>query len=496
MSTHPRRFFHRAVSGVALAGLTSLGLPAAALAAASGPAIAVLVEAHSVGAASAAVAAVDGHTDLQLPLISGVSAQVDADQLHALADNPNVVVFPDATMHPTSLSYSAANVDTQVSAMDPGSDLSPNAGEGVGVALIDTGVTPTSDLNGSRLVQGLDLSGDGDNIDHYGHGTFMAGLIAGDGTASANAPVHHIGVAPGATLVAVKVAGADGSTTVSHVIAGIGWVVTHRDAYNIRVLNLSFGIDVPMPYQADALDGAAEAAWAAGITVVASAGNEGLNSVTAPGDDPYVVTVGATDTHGTISTSDDTVPSWSGTQDFHDYSKPDVVAPGVSLVSLRDPGSTIDTQHPEGRVDATYFRGTGTSMSTAMVSGAAAVIAAHHPGATPDDIKGALADSGHALVGSNAPAVDLQAADNATASPDWWQHYKVAFGGLGIKLKDGMPWTSSRWTADNWEASRWTAARWTAARWTADAWAAARWTDESWTAARWTAQAWPSQSWG
>jgi serine protease AprX len=496
MSTHPRRFFDRVVSGVALAGLTTVGLPAAALAAASGPAIAVIVEAHSVGAAGAAVAAVDGHTDLQLPLIAAVSAHVDADQFHALADNPNVAVMPDATMHPTSLSYSAANVDTQVAALDPGSDLSPNAGQGVGVALIDTGVTATPDLNGSRLVQGPDLSSEGDGIDHYGHGTFMAGLIAGDGTASANGAVHHVGVAPGATLVAVKVAGADGSTTVSKIIAGIGWVVTHRDAYNIRVLNLSFGIDVPMPYQANALDAASEAAWASGIAVVASAGNEGAGNVTSPGDDPYVITAGAVDTNGTASTSNDTVPSWSGTQTFHDYSKPDILAPGVSVVSLRDPGSTIDTQHPEGRVDATYFRGGGTSMSTALVSGAAAILAAHHPNATPDDIKGALVDTGAAIAGSNAPAVDLQAADNATASPAWWQHFHLAFGDLGIKLHDGMPWTSSRWTADNWESSRWTAARWTAARWTAEAWTSARWTAETWTSARWTAVAWPSQSWG
>src|SRR6266851_4440522 len=110
-----------------------------------------------------------------------------------------------------------------------------------------------------------------------------------------------------------------------------------------------------MPYFENPLDAAVEAAWASGITVVAAAGNEGAGRVTSPGDDPYVITVGATDTVGTAQTSDDVVPSWSSTEQFDRYSKPDVVAPGVSVVSLRAPGSTIDVTHPEGRVGDTYF---------------------------------------------------------------------------------------------------------------------------------------------
>ena len=158
--------------------------------------------------------------------------------------------MPDVTLRPTGASFRAAsvggrNVDTQIAALDPPAGWSPDAGRGVAVALVDTGVTDTPDLHGSRLVRGPDLSGEGDGIDHYGHGTFMAGLIAGDGSASAGASTQHFGVAPGATLVSVKVAGADGSTTVSRIIAGIGWVVSHRDTYGIGVLNLSFGVDAP-----------------------------------------------------------------------------------------------------------------------------------------------------------------------------------------------------------------------------------------------------------
>ena len=330
----------------------------------------------------------------------------------------------------------------------------------------------------------------------------MAGLIAGDGTASAasGSPTRHFGVAPAATLVSVKVAGADGSTTVSRVIAGIGWVVTHRDTYGIGVLNLSFGVDAPMPRRFNPLSAAVEAAWASGIAVVASAGNDGADHVTSPGSDPYVITVGAADTAQTAAVGDDVVPSWSGRERFHHFAKPEVVAPGVSVVSLRAPGSTIDVTHPEGRVDDTYFRGSGTSMSTALVSGAAAVLVSHHPSATPDDIKGALVDGAATLSGGDRE-VDLARADTATARRDWWQHYRVAFDGLDRGLEDGMPWTASRWTGTRWTMTRWTAApwamtRWTDTQWASSRWTSSRWTSSRWTSSRWTALAWPSRGWG
>jgi serine protease AprX len=281
--------------------------------------------------------------------------------------------------------------------------------------------------------------------------------------------------------------------------------VIHHDTYGIGVLNLSFGVDAPMPYMFNPLSAAVEAAWASGITVVASAGNEGADQVTSPGSDPYVITVGAADTAGTASTADDTVPTWSGRESFPGYSKPDVVAPGVSVVSLRAPGSTVDVTHPEGRVGDTYFRGTGTSMSTALTSGAVALLLARHPAATPDDVKGALIDGASTLAGG-AREVDVDRADTADARPEWWQHYPVAFHGLERGLDNGMPWTTTRWTATRWTATRWTATRWTATRWTeaewdatrwsATRWSATRWSATRWSATRWSAQAWPSQSWG
>ena len=502
----------RGATVIALAAASFAASPAGA---ATGPAQAVIVQADSVAAATSAVQATGGTVDLALPIVNGVAAHVPPAGVAALEANPTLLVVPDAAVKPTGASFrpvpsrtgasSAPSVDPQISAIDPPPGWSKDAGHGVTVALVDTGVMSSPDLHGDRLVRGPDLSGEGDGIDHYGHGTFMAGLIAGDGTASASGAPRHFGVAPGATIVSVKVAGADGSTTVSKVIAGIGWVVTHRDRYGIDVLNMSFGVVAPMPYFFNPLSAAAEAAWASGITVVVSAGNEGDGHVTSPGSDPYLITVGAADTGGTPSTDNDVVPTWSGHQRFDGYSKPDVVAPGVSVVSLRAPGSTIDVTHPEGRVDDTYFRGTGTSMSTAMVSGSAALLLASHPAATPDDVKGALID-GAARISAGTREVDLARADEADARADWWQHYPVAFHGLGRGFENGMPWTGTRWTGSRWTGTRWTGTRWTGTRWTDEEWAAARWTGTRWTGSRWTgtrwtgsrwtAEAWPSQSWG
>ncbi len=461
------------------------------------PRHAVIVEAATTEAARSAVAGVGGRVDTPLDFVAGVAAHVNDVGLNRLMNEGGVRVTPDVVLHASGKDFTAAsNVgNAQMAAMNPGAGWSLDSGAGVGVALIDTGVNPTADLRGDRLVRGPDLSGERDNVDRFGHGTFMAGLIAGDGTASSTGGVRHVGAAPGATVVSVKVAGADGSTSLSKILTAIGWVIAHADDYDIGVLNLSFGADVNLPYLANPLSGAVEAAWASGVTVVTSSGNEGAGSVTSPGDDPWVVTVGATDATASTATAANTVASWSGRERFSGYAKPDVLAPGVSTVSLRAPGSTIDVGNPNARIGAVYFRGSGTSMSTALVSGAAADLLANHPAATPDDVKGALLDGGVAIKDSTAPAVSLQGADQATPRAAWWQRFPIAFGGLGRGFNGQMPWTASRWTASRWTASRWTASRWTASRWTASRWTAADWTDAAWTASRWTASRWTDASW-
>lgn len=493
---------HRMRGAAAAAALLLPGLLATPASArtASGGDHAVVVEAGSVEVASDAVRAAGGRVDAPLDIVHGVAARVDDAALAALAADASLRVTPDLVLHATSADFDAAAHDVQLAALDPGDDWSADAGEGVGVALVDTGVADSPDLAG-RLVRGPDFSGERDGVDRYGHGTFMAGLIAGDGTASADEPVVHMGVAPGATVVSVKVAGADGSTTLSRLLAGIGWVVVNRDEHEIRVMNLSFGMDTDLPYLANPLSGAVEAAWASGIVVVGASGNDGEGRVSSPGNDPWIVTVGASDTHGTADAADDTVAAFSGREQFRRYAKPDVVAPGVSVVSLRAPGSTVDSTHPEGRVGDTYFRGSGTSMASALVAGGLATLARQHPEATPDELKGALLDGGAVIDGGSAVAVSLEGAGDAEPRDDWWQRYPIAFDGLGRGLRDRMPWTATRWTATRWTATRWTATRWTATRWTAtrwtdDSWAATRWTATRWTATRWTSASWNSVDWG
>lgn len=452
----------------------ALASPATA-AAASVPGESVVVLAGSSTAAAAAVRAAGGDVTREIPLVGGVAANVNAALLPA-----DVTVVPDAPLRVASDDFTPT-VSAQFASLHVGPRWSRSAGEGVGVALIDTGVADVPALAG-RVVRAADFSGEGDGIDRYGHGTFMAGLIAGDG----------IGVAPGATVVSVKVAGRDGSTSLSEVLAGIDFAVEHADEYGVRVINLSLGADMPMAWRADPLSAAVEAAWASGITVVTSSGNDGPGTVTSPGRDPWVITAGSTDTHGTASTSDDTVAPFSGFGRHARVSKPELVAPGVDVVSLRAPGSLLDELHPSARIGESGFRGSGTSMATAMTAGAAATLLWGHPEATPDDVKGALVDGADGALG----ALNVGAAMDATADESWWQSRPSADGSdSDIGPADGMPWTGTRWSGTRWSGTRWSGTRWSGTRWSATRWSATRWSATRWSATRWSATRWSATRW-
>jgi serine protease AprX len=308
---------------------------------------------------------------------------------------------------------------------------SGQTGAGVTVALVDTGIANVPDLSG-RIVQvntgllGLqtapcvNFSGESNCNDSYGHGTFIAGIIGGSGASSAGA---YTGIAPGAKLVSVKIAGANGATDVSNVLAAIQWVVSFKNTYNIKVMNLSLGSDGTQTYRTDPFDYAVERAWQAGITVVVSAGNAGPNpqTISKPADDPFVVTVGATDDQATPGLGDDTVPDFSarGPTAADGINKPDVVAPGGHIISLRSPGSTVDTMFPN-YVSTYYRKGSGTSMSAGVVTGSVALLLQAHPTWTPDRVKYALTSTANDAVGTDpntvgAGEVDVQAATNASA---------------------------------------------------------------------------------
>jgi serine protease AprX len=304
-------------------------------------------------------------------------------------------------------------------------------GRGVGVAVIDTGIAgdlvdfQTPGWRGSRVIASAVTNPCAtDANDHYGHGTHVAGLIAGN---SLLYPWdnyffgRYMGVAPRANLVSVKVSDDDGNTTVLDVIYGIQFAVDNKDAYNIRVINLSLSSVVAESYTTDPLDAAVEHAWFSGLVVVTAAGNEGTTNdgVTfAPANDPWVITAGALDDRGTWTRFDDILASWSSrglTQDG--VRKPEVLAPGGGLVSTLAPGSDFAGLCPRCVVDGRYFRAGGTSMSAAVVSGAAALLLEHHPEWTPAQVKGALAATLEDVPGAGG-AVDVTAAldANATAS--------------------------------------------------------------------------------
>ena len=293
-----------------------------------------------------------GRVTHELGIVGGFSALVPGSAVPELSASPLVWrVWGDAPVHMQGVSmgqydYAAANTVWKQVINLPKTN-NQYTGAGVTVALVDTGVVPVPDL-ASRIVHALDLTGEADGLDRYGHGTHMAGIIAGTGAASGGT---YSGVAPGANLVSIKVAGLDGSTDASVVMAGLQWAVTHRAQYNIKVLNLSFGTDGTQSYSIDPLDYAVEQAWRAGIFVVVSAGNRGSapGTINKPGDDPFVMTVGAADLDNTTNSSDDTVAPFSSegpTQDS--LAKPDVVAPVEEI--CRQPITKLMLQGEQGMI--------------------------------------------------------------------------------------------------------------------------------------------------
>ena len=396
------------------------------------------------------------------------------------------------------LSGSLYNVDQQVNA--PAYWSNGYTGSGVDVALIDSGTAPVDALDGSnKVVYGPDVSYESGqdslrNLDTFGHGTHMAGIIAG------RSDSFH-GVAYGARIISLKAADAHGQTDINQIVAEIKWVTQHAhdDGMNIRVLNLSFGAVPSTGYRKDDLAYAVERAWSAGIITVVAAGNEGIysNGLDTPAFDPFVIAVGADNPHGTPDISDDNVSSFSsrgnGTRD------PDVIAPGKSVVSLRDPGSYLDTQYPDARVGDTLFRGSGTSQATAVVSGAAALIVSQRPNITPDQVKGLLMSTARpipsaAYSAQGAGLIDLQAAydSNTPNTPQYWQHSNGSPQGVWSNVADatGNSWSTAS-AGNSWSGNSWTSAGWSGPGWDDDtagsqgnSWSTNRWLGVSWTKPR------------
>ena len=405
------------------------------------------------------------------------------------------------------------------------------SGAGVGVAILDSGIATTTDLQSSRIVGWKDLVHKRKApYDDAGHGTFVAGLIAGDGTASlpsdqgGHATMQFRGVAPAADIIGVKVLDKTGQGRASSVMSGILWVIAHKDEYNIRVLNLSLGSNPVAPADFDPMARAVELAWKNGITVVCAAGNEGEfgpGGILSPGNSPYVITVGATDTRQTASLDDDAVAFYSsvGPTLWDEYAKPDLVAPGNRLISLRVKDSYIDAEFPQNLIpvasyvpdapadaEPSYLMLSGSSTSAPVGAGVAALMIGEDPDLSPDDVKLRMMSTADLLPGATrfeqgAGLIDAAGALKSNAQAHGYALSKDVGDGTTVLTDDDyaawdkVAWAKYGWTKFRWSKFRWTGVSWNKFRWTGVSWNKFRWTKFRWTDVAWTKFRWTKFRW-
>jgi serine protease AprX len=500
----------------------------------------------------------NGVPAVALSLIDGAAGFANAAGIDALSLVPTVAfIHYDATVGPQPSAAPPVPPATpdEVSGVYPRVVRADKVwqqgitGGGVTVAILDSGIAADADLvqPQNRILASVNFADQRLTSDPGGHGTHIAGIVAGNGTRSGG---EFIGIAPRANVVDVRVLGNTGSGRISSVIRGIEWVLAHRAAYNIRIINLSFGAPATLPYRVDPMSAAVEIAWRRGLVVVAASGNGGpqRDTVDTPGIDPYAITVGATDDRGTLGRGDDMLAWFSAWGSADSNAKPDLVAPGRRIVSLRVPGSALDTLFPERVVvaqnGATYFRLTGTSMATAVVSGAAALLLAGRPNLTPDQVKALLVgttqpygeESGQVLPdpiadGSgllNAYAATIAVPCDAAPNPvllrggflvgtlfsptpvpcanrglrpaDGFARalYPVLFGSplsWNDPLLGGIYWPLLTWDTLTWNSIAWDNFAWDSVAWDSIAWDSIAWDSIAWDSIAWDSIAWDSIAW-
>jgi serine protease AprX len=503
-----------------------------------------------------------------LSLIDAAAGFANAAGIGALSLVPTVAfIHHDATVGPRrSAEPPAAAPPDQVSGIYPRVVNAHRVwrrgitGNGVTVAVLDSGVAADADLvqPANRILASVNFADERHASDPGGHGTHIAGIVAGNGSRSGG---EFVGIAPQANIVDVRVLGSTGSGRISSVVRGIEWVLAHRTIYNIRVINLSFGARAHLSYRADPLSAAVEIAWRRGLVVVAASGNGGpeRDTVVTPGNDPYVITVGATDDRGNLGRGNDLLAWFSAWGSADSNAKPDLVAPGRRLVSLRVAGSTLDTLFPDrvvvARNGSTYFRLTGTSMATGVVSGVAALLLQRRPSLTPDQVKallvrttqpygwnsgqvlpdpiadgsglldayaamiaardtgpnddafmpgelslGALLLPGALLPDTFQPVVGLACANNALRPADGFARalFPVLFGSplqWNDPLLGGIFWPLLTWDTLVWDSVAWDNFAWDSVAWDSVAWDSVAWDSVAWDSVAWDSVAWDSVAW-
>ena len=469
----------------------------------------------------------NGTAQAALPLIDSAAGLATAAGITALAATPGVAyVHQDAAVRAHDSSGAASLGSAYPLAVN--ADRAWNAGrtgKGVTVAVLDSGIAPDADLTQptNRILAEVNFADPlpaAGSTDPGGHGTHVAGTIAGNGLRSAG---QYVGIAPRVNLVDVRVLDTNGNGRVSSVVLGVQWALDHRAQYGIRVLNLSLGAPAPASYRTDPLAAAVEIAWARGLVVIAAVGNT-AGSVDSPGEDPYVLTVGATDDRQTGPVSDDMVAWFSGSgTPSGSTSKPDVVAPGRRITSVRVPGSALDRLLPDHVVTAatgaTYFRLTGTSMATAVVSGAVALLLEQQPTLTPDQVKAIIkgttrpfgqasgstpsaATIGSGLVDAYAALTSgLRGSANRGQRPSDGTARTLFPALYGQPLTwvnanyDGLLWGLLTWSTLRWDNIAWDNIAWDNIAWDNIAWDNIAWDNIAWDSSKWSNIAWDNIAW-
>ena len=362
-------------------------------------------------------------------------------------------------------------------------------GQGIGVAVVDSGINPSGDLftdtRVNRQVANVRFNSDVNQsvFDGYGHGTLVSSIVGGDGSDFGG---KYIGVAPMVNIVNVKVSNDDGSATIKDVVAGLQWVLDNQARYNIRVVNLSLNSSVNESYLTSPLDAAVEILWFNKIVVVASAGNAGKKALYPPANDPFVITVGATDDKGTSSLTDDVIALFSAYGKTSDgVVKPDLVAPGTNIVGRNYNFFGMAREHPANQVDnCLYFRMSGTSVAAPMVSGAVALLLQDEPNLSPDQVKYRLKAtankrwSGYSSNKAGAGLLDVYAAVKGTTTQTANTGTNVSTlltTGPGSVLGPSVSWSSVSWSSVSWSSVSWSSVSWSSVSWSSVSWSSDYW---------------------
>jgi len=440
----------------------------------------------------------------RLSLVDGVAASVRLRDVARLAKLPNLIVTPDVQVHTSGLSSTQLwPFETGLSKGWSGGDA-PKPGSVPAIAIVDSGIQPGRADFGSRVLANVKFSTLPDDSpgDGRGHGTFVAGIAAGGAD-------HYTGATPQAPIVSLDVMDDNGVARTSDVIAAAQWILANKTKYNIRVANFSLHSATKSHFFQDPLDQAVEKLWFNNVVVVAAAGNYGFPDkasgvLYAPGNDPFVITVGAIDIGGTKNIRDDVNAPWSAYGRTPDgFMKPELAAPGRYMVGPVPNGSTLAIQRADKMVTPGYIQLSGTSFAAPVISGAAAQILAKHPEFTPDQVKGALMAStkdvdGAALGSVGVGELQMSRASTFMRPPnpnkglEQWLKRNALTGDLSF---DAVSWLDVAKANVSWDSVSWDSVSWADAAWSVVSWADVSWESVSWADVSWADVSWADVSW-